>query len=78
MLTQVDALNRPVITNVYNSVSGALTRTEDALGHATLPGICIAFLLAPLFGVAGRSLPVMLIGATIAYEEEHLGPSGPG
>jgi manganese/zinc/iron transport system permease protein len=38
----------------------------DALGHATLPGVCIAFLVAPLFGFAGRSLPVLLIGAAVA------------
>lgn len=35
----------------------------DALSHATLPGICAAFLLAALFGYAGRSLPLLLIGA---------------
>ena len=35
----------------------------DALSHATLPGICMAFLLASFIGQAGRSLPVLLIGA---------------
>jgi manganese/zinc/iron transport system permease protein len=38
----------------------------DALGHATLPGVCAAFLVAPLFGVEGRSLPILLVGATVA------------
>lgn len=38
----------------------------DALGHATLPGVCIAFLVAPWFGLEGRSLPVLLVGAAIA------------
>ena len=36
----------------------------DALSHATLPGIAIAFLVAPWFGLQGRSLPVLLLGAT--------------
>lgn len=35
----------------------------DALSHATLPGICAAFLLAVHFGHTGRSLPLLLIGA---------------
>ncbi|TVQ76171.1 MAG: metal ABC transporter permease [Phycisphaeraceae bacterium] len=35
----------------------------DALSHATLPGICMAFLLAAFIGQAGRTLPVLLIGA---------------
>ncbi|MBL9150189.1 MAG: metal ABC transporter permease [Phycisphaerae bacterium] len=38
----------------------------DALGHATLPGICIAFLVAPLLGLPARSLPVLLVGAALA------------
>lgn len=38
----------------------------DALGHATLPGICIAFLVAPLVGLPGRSLPVLLVGAALS------------
>ncbi len=36
----------------------------DALSHATLPGIALAFLLAPGLGVGGRSLPLLLLGAT--------------
>lgn len=37
----------------------------DALSHATLPGICIAFLVATAMGMDGRSLPVLLLGATV-------------
>ncbi|MBL9120645.1 MAG: metal ABC transporter permease [Phycisphaerae bacterium] len=61
-----------ILLGIAGGFAGALALLRkrslfaDALGHATLPGICIAFLLAPLFGVAGRSLPVMLVGATIA------------
>lgn len=35
----------------------------DALSHATLPGIALAFLTAVGLGFEGRSLPVLLIGA---------------
>jgi manganese/zinc/iron transport system permease protein len=35
----------------------------DAIGHATLPGIVIAFLVAVALGGSGRSLPVLLLGA---------------
>lgn len=38
----------------------------DALSHATLPGIGLAFLLAPMLGFNGKSLPVLLIGAAIS------------
>ncbi len=38
----------------------------DALSHATLPGIGLAFLLAPLFQVDGKSLPVLMLGAAIS------------
>ncbi|MDQ7013335.1 MAG: iron chelate uptake ABC transporter family permease subunit [Planctomycetota bacterium] len=37
----------------------------DALSHATLPGIGLAFLAATALGVDGRSLPVLLLGATV-------------
>lgn len=37
----------------------------DALSHATLPGIALAFLAATALGVQGRSLPVLLLGATV-------------
>lgn len=39
----------------------------DAIGHATLPGIAIAFLAGALVGEGvGRSLPWLLLGATVA------------
>jgi manganese/zinc/iron transport system permease protein len=37
----------------------------DALSHATLPGIGIAFIAATSMGLEARSLPVLLGGATI-------------
>lgn len=39
--------------------------TTDALSHATLPGIALAFLGAMTLGMEGRSLPVLLFGATV-------------
>jgi manganese/zinc/iron transport system permease protein len=36
---------------------------SDVLSHATLPGLCLAFLGATLLGLSGRSLPVLLAGA---------------
>ncbi len=39
---------------------------SDVLSHATLPGIGVAFLVAAALGANGRSLPVLLAGATIA------------
>ncbi len=38
----------------------------DALSHATLPGIALAFLVAGWLGFDGRSLPVLLLGATVS------------
>ncbi|MCC9645297.1 metal ABC transporter permease [Rhodopirellula sp. JC740] len=38
----------------------------DALAHAALPGIAIAFLWVTAMGGNGRSLPVLLLGATIS------------
>ena len=37
----------------------------DALSHATLPGVCLAFIIATLLGMDGKSLPVLLTGALI-------------
>lgn len=37
----------------------------DALSHATLPGIGLAFIAATYLGFEGRSLPVLLFGATV-------------
>jgi len=39
---------------------------SDVLSHATLPGIGLAFLVAVWLGYSGRSLPVLLVGATLA------------
>jgi manganese/zinc/iron transport system permease protein len=39
---------------------------SDVLSHATLPGIGVAFLVAVSLGYSGRSLPVLLVGATLA------------
>lgn len=38
----------------------------DALSHAMLPGIGIAFLIAPTFGLQAKSLPVLLGGAVVS------------
>ena len=38
----------------------------DAISHATLPGIGIAFLVMASHGGSGRSLPGLLLGATLA------------
>lgn len=38
----------------------------DALSHATLPGIAVAFLAATALGGDGKSLPVLLTGATLS------------
>ena len=35
----------------------------DALSHATLPGLALAFLLATAWGYSGKTLPVLLSGA---------------
>ena len=37
----------------------------DAISHATLPGILIAFFIAGALGFEGRSLPVLLAGALV-------------
>lgn len=37
----------------------------DAAAHATLPGICLAFILAAAMGWNPRSLPLLLAGAAI-------------
>jgi manganese/zinc/iron transport system permease protein len=38
----------------------------DALSHATLPGVGLAFLLGPLIGIDGKSLPLLLAGAAVS------------
>ncbi len=37
----------------------------DALSHATLPGIALAFLIMSSLGYDGKSIPALLVGATI-------------
>jgi len=37
----------------------------DALSHATLPGIGLAFVIATALGSDGRALPVLLLGAVV-------------
>jgi manganese/zinc/iron transport system permease protein len=37
----------------------------DTLSHATLPGVGLAFIAAVLLGGDGKSLPVLLLGATL-------------
>jgi manganese/zinc/iron transport system permease protein len=39
---------------------------SDTLSHATLPGICLAFLAAVLLDADARSLPVLLAGAAVS------------
>ncbi|TWU66807.1 Manganese transport system membrane protein MntB [Crateriforma conspicua] len=38
----------------------------DAISHASLPGIALAFLIASAAGLDGKSLPTLLFGATIS------------
>lgn len=38
---------------------------SDTVSHCTLPGIAIAFLLGERFGISGRSLPWLLLGAAV-------------
>lgn len=38
----------------------------DALSHATLPGVGLAFLIAPMLGLDGKSLPILLAGAALS------------
>lgn len=38
----------------------------DTLGHATLPGVAAAFLIAQALGISGKSLPVLLAGAAVS------------
>jgi len=37
----------------------------DALSHATLPGICLAFIISASLGIDGKSVPVLLVGGAI-------------
>ncbi|MDG2199559.1 MAG: iron chelate uptake ABC transporter family permease subunit [Phycisphaerales bacterium] len=40
--------------------------TSDAISHATLPGIAVAFMVMVAFGLAGKSLLGLLLGAYVA------------
>ena len=37
----------------------------DTLSHATLPGVCLAFFIGVMLGGQGKSLPLLLCGATV-------------
>ncbi len=37
----------------------------DALSHATLPGVCLAFMIMVALGGSGKQLPLLLLGAAI-------------
>ncbi len=37
----------------------------DAVSHAALPGVCVAFLAAPLLGAERKSMPLLLLGAGV-------------
>jgi manganese/zinc/iron transport system permease protein len=37
----------------------------DTLSHATLPGVGLAFIFAVLLGAEGKSLPILLLGASV-------------
>ncbi len=39
--------------------------TGDALSHATLPGIALAFIISTAYGGEGKSLPLLLAGAAV-------------
>ena len=43
----------------------ARAMAADAVGHATLPGIALAFILAGALGAEGRALPALLAGAAM-------------
>ncbi len=44
---------------------GKRALVSDAISHATLPGVALAFMVMVLFGGDGRSLPGLLIGSAI-------------
>lgn len=39
---------------------------SDAISHATLPGLALAFILLVSFGFDGRNLPVLLLGSALS------------
>ncbi|MCB0339649.1 MAG: metal ABC transporter permease, partial [Bdellovibrionales bacterium] len=38
----------------------------DALSHSALPGLCLSFIFAWTLGFDGKSLPILLLGATVS------------
>ncbi|WP_057464905.1 metal ABC transporter permease [Pseudovibrio sp. POLY-S9] len=42
------------------------TLISDAVSHATLPGVALAFIIAQVYFDSGRSLPVLLFGAALS------------
>ncbi len=42
------------------------TLISDAVSHATLPGVALAFIIAQVYFGSGRSLPVLLSGAALS------------
>ena len=42
------------------------TLVSDAISHATLPGVALAFIVAQYYFESGRSLPVLLLGAALS------------
>src|SRR6056297_4358158 len=39
---------------------------SDAISHATLPGVCLAFLAMVALGGDGRSLPGLMLGSALS------------
>ena len=69
--TQVVVLGTTLL-GIAAGVIGSLTLLRkralmgDALSHATLPGIGLAFMIATAAGGSGKSLPILLLGATVS------------
>lgn len=77
LLTLVDYNSRVVIlgTAMLGGAAGVVgsftllrkrALVGDAISHAMLPGLGLAFLLATLAGWDGRSLPILFVGATLS------------
>jgi manganese/zinc/iron transport system permease protein len=69
--TRVVALGTTLL-GVASGVIGSFTLLRkralvgDAISHATLPGIALAFIVATVLGYSGKTLPILLGGATIS------------
>lgn len=61
-----------VVLGLASGVVGSLmllrkrSLMADATSHATLPGIAVAFLVQPLFGLPAKFLPGLLLGALLS------------